>query len=110
MTREEFWPYYVSQHLNPTNRSLHFAGTTLGLACLACAAFAGRPLFLLIGLVSSYGLAWTGHFFFEKNSPATFRYPLLSLQADFRMYALMWKGEMSGEVARLGPTVSALRR
>tara|TARA_B100001123_G_C14688611_1_gene780414 strand:- start:204 stop:350 length:147 start_codon:yes stop_codon:yes gene_type:complete len=30
--------------------------------------------------------AWIGHFFFEKNKPATFKYPVYSLLADFVMY------------------------
>jgi len=33
-----------------------------------------------------YGFAWVGHFFFEKNKPATFKYPLLSLRSDFVLW------------------------
>jgi len=33
-----------------------------------------------------YGFAWVGHFFFEKNKPATFKYPLMSLRGDFVMW------------------------
>lgn len=102
MTRDEFWPFYVSQHLNPTNRRLHFVGTTFGLLCLADAAIDKQPSFLLVGLLGSYGLAWIGHFFYERNAPATLKYPLLSLHADLIMYALMWRGKMEEEIARIG--------
>ena len=41
-----------------------------------------------------------GHFFFEKNKPATFTYPLWSLRGDFRMFRLMLLGRMGPEVER----------
>ena len=36
---EDFWPYYVSQHRDPTCRKLHFAGTSLAMGCIAIAPF-----------------------------------------------------------------------
>jgi hypothetical protein len=33
-----------------------------------------------------YGFAWVGHFFFEKNKPATFKYPMYSLASDFLLF------------------------
>src|SRR5438309_2640162 len=89
---EEFWPFYVSQHRRSGTRLLHFAGSTLGFLCLARAIAAAEPAFLLWGLVASYGLAWIGHFFIEKNRPATFQYPGWSLLGDLKMYGLMWRG------------------
>lgn len=98
---DEFWPFYVSQHLHPTTRLLHFAGTTIGLTCLAASLIWNNPYWIPLGLVLSYGLAWIGHFGFEHNKPATFEYPLYSFRADFRMYRLMWQGRMGAEIARL---------
>lgn len=96
---EAFWPFYVSQHLHPTNRRLHFVGTTLVIAFVA-ASVLDSPAWLLAAPVAGYGFAWIGHFFFEKNRPATFTYPLWSLRGDFRMYRLTWLGRMGPEIAR----------
>src|SRR5512143_3483408 len=98
---EDFWPYYVRQHLNPVNRALHFLGTTLALLTLAASAALAAPVWLLAVPVAGYGPAWVGHFFFEKNKPATFQHPLWSLRGAFRVYGLMWTGRMGAEVLRL---------
>ncbi len=99
---EEFWPFYVSQHRRHGTRVLHFAGTTLGLLFLTRGAVSARPVFLLWGLVAAYGLAWIGHFFIEKNRPATFQYPYWSFLGDLKMYGLMWCGKMTAKAERLG--------
>jgi len=98
---EEFWPYYVAQHVHPANRALHFLGTSLAVAAVAAAASLVTPLWLLLVPVAGYGPAWIGHFFVEKNRPAAFTYPLWSLRGDFRMYRLMWMARMEPEVARV---------
>jgi hypothetical protein len=96
---EEFWPFYVSQHLDPVNRRLHFVGTALVLACLAGGLVATPVLFAAMP-VAGYGLAWIGHFAFEKNRPATFTYPLWSLRGDFRMFRLVLLDRMDDELQR----------
>jgi hypothetical protein len=95
---EEFWPYYVSQHSNATCRALHFAGTTLAFGCLA--ASPALPPLLAAAPVVGYGLAWIGHFVFEKNVPATFGHFAWSLRSDMRMWRLMLTGRMGPEVDR----------
>ena len=105
---EDFWPFYVSQHMHPLNQRLHFIGTTLVLGCVAASVLVA-PLWLAAAPVAGYGLAWIGHFFFEKNRPATFTYPLWSLRGDFRMYRLMLLGRMQPErerAAKLYPSGS----
>lgn len=95
----EFWPYYLSEHSNLTNRRLHFAGTTL-LALVALGAAIRQDVRLLfLCPVVGYGFAWVGHFIIEKNRPATFRHPLWSLMGDFKMVGMMWTGKLWGPAA-----------
>lgn len=82
----EFYPYYLSEHQNRTCRRLHFLGSCLVLSIIVCAVMTTTwPLLWLIPIVG-YGFAWVGHFFFEKNKPATFTYPLYSLLGDWVMF------------------------
>ena len=81
----DFYPFYLSEHQDRTCRRLHFAGTILALACLLFFLFTLSWKALLAVLICGYGFAWVGHFFFEKNRPATFHYPLYSLFGDFVM-------------------------
>lgn len=101
-TFDEFWPYYLREHSNVTNRRLHFVGTTIVVAASFAWFLTLQPLALLAMPVAGYGFAWVGHFVVEKNRPATFTYPLWSLRADFRMYVLMLIG-------RLGPELDKAR-
>lgn len=82
----EFYPYYLSEHRNPTCRRLHVVGSTLVIACLVALAATGNPWWILGALLCGYGFAWVGHFFFEHNRPATFRHPLYSFMGDWVMY------------------------
>jgi hypothetical protein len=93
----EFWPFYVSQHLDPTNRALHVVGTAGVHACLLLAV-ALTPLWLLAMPLVGYGFAWVGHFAFEKNRPATFSYPGWSLRGDFQMFWTTLLGRMAAEL------------
>lgn len=92
---KEFYPYYLSEHSNSICRRLHFTGTSLVLAILFYALSTGKYKALLALGPAGYGFAWVGHFFFEKNKPATFKYPLYSLVSDFIMYKDMWMGRVA---------------
>ncbi len=91
----EFYPYYLREHSNPTCRRLHFVGTSLVIALLAYTIGSGKWLLLLAVPLFGYGFAWVGHFFFEKNRPATFTYPLYSLMGDFVMFRDILLGRIS---------------
>jgi hypothetical protein len=81
----EFYAFYLREHSNRTSRRLHVLGTSLGLVILAWGLVSGAWWLLAVALVVGYGFAWVGHFFFEHNKPATFRYPLYSLRGDFTL-------------------------
>ena len=81
-----FYPYYIHEHSNRTCRRIHVIGTGLVLVILAGAILSRNPWWLLAMPPVGYGFAWIGHFFFEKNRPATFKYPLWSLMGDFRLF------------------------
>jgi hypothetical protein len=98
---EEFWPFYVKEHRKKATRVLHFLGTTGAMACLAGGLFTKRRWLLALAPVVGYGGAWIGHFFVEKNKPATFAYPLWSLRADMVMWKKMVMRQMDAEVDKV---------
>ena len=82
----EFYPFYLSEHRHPVSRALHYAGTWGSVLSLAAFIATGEWWWLAVSAVSGYSFAWLGHFRFERNRPATFRYPFYSLASDFRMW------------------------
>jgi len=91
----EFYPFYLSEHRNRICRRLHFTGSTLVLITLAWLAVSGHWTLCWLLPLFGYGCAWVGHFFFEKNRPATFSHPLYSFAGDWVMYAAMLRGKIS---------------
>nr|WP_276617355.1 DUF962 domain-containing protein [Pseudomonas syringae] len=90
----EFYPFYLAEHSSATSRRLHFVGTSLVIFLLAFGVGSGRWGLLWLLPVAGYGFAWAGHFFFEKNRPATFKHPFYSLLGDLVMYRDMLLGKV----------------
>ena len=93
-TFRDFYPYYLSEHTNPTCRVMHFIGSLIVLAALAMALITGNAWRFAAMPLAGYGFAWTGHFFFEKNRPATFTYPLYSFVGDWVMFFQLLVGKI----------------
>jgi hypothetical protein len=91
----EFYPYYLGEHANRTCRRLHFIGSLGVLALLALALGSRNGWYLPGALLCGYGFAWIGHFFFEKNRPATFRHPFYSFLGDWVMFKDILSGKIS---------------
>ena len=97
-TFADFYPFYLGEHQNPMCRRLHFAGTTIAAVLLIAAVMTQRWWLIAAALVEGYAFAWVGHYFFEHNRPATFKYPLFSLIGDWRLWwdILQRKQRISG--------------
>ena len=90
----EFYPYYLGQHAHPVTRRLHVCGTLSALVLAGGALVGGRWGWLLAAPLAGYVPAWIGHYFFERNRPATFTHPLYSLRGDFAMLAEVLSGRL----------------
>ncbi|BGP21884.1 hypothetical protein JCM10295v2_000761 [Rhodotorula toruloides] len=109
-TFRSFYPYYLGEHSNQVCRRLHLIGTTIALGTFTRALLAAAPLLakdpksrldvfrfgsegwksvgklVLGGFLQGYVWAWVGHFFFERNKPATFKHPFFSFMGDLRLW------------------------
>jgi len=92
-TFKEFYPYYLSEHDNKYTKLMHFIGTSVGIFFLIKFFLTFNFINLLLVLVSGYAFAWLGHFFIEKNKPATFKYPIYSFIGDQKMYLEILQGK-----------------
>jgi hypothetical protein len=96
----DFWPYYLNEHGKPATRLLHAVGSIAALILLLTLIALGKWWLFPLAFVPGYALAWTAHFFVEKNRPATFTHPLWSFMCDWKMLTLMLTGKIDDEVSR----------
>ena len=90
----DFYPFYLSEHANRVSRWLHFTGTSIALLLLFMAIVSQTWWLVGVALVQGYAFAWIGHFFFEHNKPATFKYPGFSFMGDWRLWWEMITGKI----------------
>ena len=93
-TFKAFYPYYLSEHLHPVCRGLHYVGSLSVILVALYALLTSQFLYLLLLPFLGYGFAWVGHFFVEKNRQATLDYPLYSLAADWVMLKHFLTGQL----------------
>ena len=93
-TYQEFWPFYLAQHTQWANKVLHSIGLLWALTTVIASFYYQNFWLFLMAFPVGYGPAWVGHFFFEKNKPATFGYPFWSFISDFRMVYLFLTGKI----------------
>jgi hypothetical protein len=93
-TFSDFYSFYLTEHANRTSRRLHFVGTSVALALLVTAVLWQKWWLLGMALLQGYAFAWVGHYFFEHNKPATFKYPGFSLMGDWRLWWDILRGRL----------------
>ena len=99
-TYADFWPFYLAEHAKPSTRAVHYVGTIASAAALIWAIASQDWWWLIAVPFFGYGPAWFGHFFIEKNKPATFEAPLWSLISDYRMCGLFLSGRLGHELMK----------
>jgi hypothetical protein len=80
-----FYPVYLRMHDHPVNRRLHVAGNLLGLGAIALAIAERRCWILVLAPVVANAFAWVGHWYFQRNRPGVFHYPLYGMIGSWRM-------------------------
>lgn len=96
----EFWPLYLREHGKPETRALHYAGSVASVVALVWTIATQNWWWLPAVPILGYAPAWIGHFFIEKNKPATFEAPLWSLISDYRMTVLFLTCRLGAELSR----------
>ena len=82
---KEFYPFYLSEHSKSSTKILHVIGSLGVIFMFFYSFFTSNFRILYYMPLCGYGFAWIGHFFFEKNKPATFKFPLYSFIGDWIM-------------------------
>jgi len=100
-TMKEFWPFYLSEHKRPLTRALHFVGSSGAIVLFAVELYLQNWYFLIAIPFFGYACSWVGHFFVEKNRPATFKYPVKSFIAEWRMYFCILTGQIGREMKKI---------
>ena len=99
-TYSQFFDFYLGEHRLAATRYWHYFGSSLVIVIIIMSIITNNPLFLILAPIAGYGPAWFSHFFIERNKPATFRYPIWSLWADYHMYALFLTGQLKQRMSR----------
>tara|TARA_Y100000996_G_C22527421_1_gene645034 strand:- start:1317 stop:1628 length:312 start_codon:yes stop_codon:yes gene_type:complete len=91
---KEFYPFYLSEHSKRSTKILHMIGSIGVILMISYSFYSSNTKILYYLPIVGYGFAWIGHFFFEKNRPATFTYPLYSFAGDWIMLKDIFLGKV----------------
>jgi len=85
MTFTQYYWYYLSLHQNKWCQRLHVLGQ-LATILFSVVVLYNWYWYLIPAIpLVVYPFAWSGHYFFEKNTPAAFKNPLWAKACDWLM-------------------------
>jgi len=94
MNFKEYYKHYISLHQNLWCRRLHVLGQLTTILYIGSCVLVEEYLLLVFAPFMVYPFAWTGHYFFENNTPAAFKNPIYAKVSDFIMLYQWVKGEI----------------
>jgi hypothetical protein len=89
-----FYPEYLEEHDNRTNKILHFIGATATIALLLAAVISGTYWLIPVAIFIGYLLPGIGHKHFQKNNSFRVTKPTLCVACAFLMYLGLWSGKV----------------
>ena len=95
MTISKYYKYYLTLHEHPKCKLLHFIGQVVTLLFMATILYNSYWYLIIIVPFVIYPFAWSGHYFFEKNTPAAFNNPLYAKISDWIMFKDILFGRIS---------------
>lgn len=105
---EEFWPYYLSQHLHPITERVHAGATTAALLTGLAGFIRRSPRTVALSPLVAYGPAFASHFIWEKNRPVTLQgNPFWAARADFELLFKVFAGKIDDDVAAVRAGLAA---
>ncbi|WP_297984212.1 DUF962 domain-containing protein [uncultured Chryseobacterium sp.] len=90
---KDFYQFYLKEHSKLMTRIFHFVGTALLFVVIGYVIYSGKERFLWYIPIFGWGVSALSHYVFEKNKPATFKYPLWSLLSDFKLFFELLTGK-----------------
>ena len=91
---KEFYPFYLSEHKKTETKLFHIIGTSLVILLFCFTILLEEWTYLYFAPLAGYGFAWFSHYYYEKNKPATFKYPIYSFIGDWVMFKEILTGKI----------------
>src|SRR5437870_9626585 len=100
---QEFWAFYLSQHLHPMTQRVHAAATATAIGVGVTSLVRRKWRLFLASPLFAYGPAFASHYIWEGNSPVVISKgkPIWAAMADLQMVFKVLTGKIGEEAAAI---------